>query len=909
MQRCTPALAAALLVYALQGCSDRGSRDAPQPARAVPYATFEGVGNLVDGTLTITAVASQSAAALTEIPGRRPGTHAPDTVEVVTDPATVREVPSGCATMGDFEGQVSVRSYYTGATLHDVYAEITSLTPSGYEACNSDVPAFGLQAGLGLWSYGTVPAGGSVPRIWKFRLPSNTVTFYFKGRIMASGAPPHCPGGVALAGPPARYLPSTSISSPPALATGDLDGDGVTDAVIAGRGGSTVVVLRGGGDGTLLPPTAYTVGSDPRGVALGDLNQDGHLDIVTANLGDSSISFLLGNGDGTFGPASSRSTGASTSATVAVGDLNGDAYPEIVVGLGNAIGVFPNADGVIGSLATTAASGGPNALVVSDLDGNGRGDIAYLGSYRTVSVMLNDGAGRFPSRVEYPIPPVPGGDVNPLALAVADLDGDARPELIATNGSQSGSNPTLIAVYPNDGSGAFGLAVTYAVSGLAHAVAAGDLDGNGSTDVVVSTSDRDGVSVFLNDGGGALGPEAVYPALPNPVALAVGSFTAPSGNDLLAVTGGMAMVLPNLGAGVFPTRPAVQTGTIVDSTPVAVAMADLDGDLRQDAIVLNSGYPSDNTMEVHLGRGDGTFADPTIYARPTSGRAVTTGDVDRDGHMDVVVAGGSHVDVYRGSAGGVLSGPLSYAISGSGYDVALADLNRDGWLDLVVADWGAARIQVFVNQGDGTFPATPASYSTFTGLGPTALAVADFNRDGAVDVVAATGSASLVLFRNTGTGPLVWQGSVLLNRSPVGIVAIDVENDGWPDLAIADYDTGTRGLGILPNGKTTATITFGTGVSYGLPFGALKGIAAGDLDGDGFVDIVAAVSPGYAGVYFNTGTGAFSPMVPYPITLPAALDIALSDLNGDFRPDVVELEGTVMVGRHRLVSALSSCLP
>jgi hypothetical protein len=115
------------------------------------------------------------------------------------------------------------------------------------------------------------------------------------------------------------------------LATGDFNGDGNLDIVSANRGGNTVSVLLGKGNGTFQSAVTYLVGGrGPQSVAVGDFNHDGKLDVAVANIDDYTIGVLPGNGDGTFASPVVDYTGIGPN-SLAVADFNGDHLPDLAV--------------------------------------------------------------------------------------------------------------------------------------------------------------------------------------------------------------------------------------------------------------------------------------------------------------------------------------------------------------------------------------------------------------------------------------------------------------------------------------------------------------------------------------------------------------------------------------------------
>jgi hypothetical protein len=212
------------------------------------------------------------------------------------------------------------------------------------------------------------------------------------------------------------------------VAVGDFNADGKLDLAVVNWGG-TVSILLGNGDGTFKTQVAYSAGEFPASLAVADFNGDGipDLAIFNANIYNGYLSVLPGNGDGTFGAPISSYLNVSNAFFIGVADFNGDGKLDLAAGsniyLGNGDGTF--------RLGSYLGSG--RASATGDFDGDGNQDVALDGG-AGVSIFLGNGAGAFSLPVSFLTANTNflAGDA-PTFLAVADFNGDGKPDLAVAN--------------------------------------------------------------------------------------------------------------------------------------------------------------------------------------------------------------------------------------------------------------------------------------------------------------------------------------------------------------------------------------------------------------------------------------------------------------------------------------------
>ncbi|HEX4264742.1 MAG TPA: FG-GAP-like repeat-containing protein [Verrucomicrobiae bacterium] len=375
----------------------------------------------------------------------------------------------------------------------------------------------------------------------------------------------------------------------------DLNNDGKPDLIVSSCYAGVVSVFQNiSTNGSLTagsfgPRVDLLVDSlpnsaDPYTLTVVDVDGDGKLDIVACNADHNLLCIFrnIGSPGATITTSSFADRidlpASNTMRGVAAQDLDGDGKPEIVTGNqnDNDISIFKNnsAPGNIDFAppVNLAAGSGATTVVIADMDGDGKPDIASANfSGNTISIFRNLGlngiinSNSFAPAVNFAAP------ATPFALAIGDIDGDGKLDLVVGGESQS----QVVAVYRNTSNpgnidtNSFAAPVTFAASGWVNFVALADLDGDGKLDLALVTQPSNKFSIFKN---------LSFP----------GSFTSAS----------------------LATRVDFPAG----SNPNGVALGDLDGDGRPDVVFGNT---YDGSLSVYQ-NGVPIAAPPIITAQPTN---------------------------------------------------------------------------------------------------------------------------------------------------------------------------------------------------------------------------------------------------------------------------------------------------
>lgn len=420
-------------------------------------------------------------------------------------------------------------------------------------------------------------------------------------------------------------LPGVGTGS--GVVTGDFDGDTWTDFASANYTENSASIYYNDGSLGFNDKRSWGVGFAPNSLAAGDLNADGNLDmlVVSSQMSQSTATVVLNEGDRSF--LARREYGIPGSGYgIDVGDLNRDGFPDVAVAVyvSNADRVrvfYGTADGSLSEPYDVENFGNniPTDVAIADLNGDGWPDMvaSIFSPGNRIRVWINRGDGTFNPSSSY------AADGNPSGVAIGDLNGDGRADIVCTNGSQLSNK---VSVYLNSGNGTFHPQTLFGTLNRPSDAVLGDFDRDGDQDFVVTHFGSNSVLLFRNNGSASFSAEA-FNAGDTQTGGVASDFNGDGWIDLL-VSGGSLKILPNQGGGF---------GTAIVSPILAgyATAADLNRDGLLDGVGTNG---VTNYVNFGPGAGNGTFGfDGTMPAGYDVAKVVTA-DLDHDGFPELLTA-------------------------------------------------------------------------------------------------------------------------------------------------------------------------------------------------------------------------------------------------------------------------------
>lgn len=637
-----------------------------------------------------------------------------------------------------------------------------------------------------------------------------------------------------------RFLPGVVIpiaGAASSMSTADVDGDGDLDLVATVSDQSVAYVLLQSSSATFGAPVVTTLDGAANALALADLDEDGDIDLIASLVDIDRVAIHLGTGTGGFGAGSLLTVGPYP-VSVTAADFNRDGHLDVGVSQfneGSYSTFLGNGDGTFGVRRTKGATSA-GSQSVADVDHDSILDVVVTSMQNDgLDVLLGNGDGTF--RHEWGLSP---GVIAP-STALADLNGDTHPDLVLA------SSPTLL-VLLGTGTGEFSPTHRYA---------------QGSFGATLPTGLRGGIALADVDHDGIL--DAV---------------TAGRGLDVIAGAGNGAFVAAPLEGERLGFIHPVDT--------------DFNGDGRLDLAAFG-----DQQEYLLFDQASGALSAGPPFAAGGQSTLLVAGDVNEDGHEDVVLCGTLEFGMQFALRVGLGTGTGTFSFGPNipnnviGEQVLLANIDGDTHLDLLLLHGGdfTRGLNFSIGNGAGSFGAFNSTVPRIsTTSDPRDVDLADLDQDGDLDLVVAQ-RRELAIYRNDGTGNFIASTYAIpdldfldrLNAVTVG----DFDGDTWLDVAVGHYlgrihvFRGVTGGALDPTPERYELHTS----DY---FTSIDAMEARDFDGDGTLDLFAVGTEVWLLQGFGNGDFRTPRLYNLPVSsgLSGRSEYVLGDRNADARVDL-----------------------
>ena len=685
---------------------------------------------------------------------------------------------------------------------------------------------------------------------------------------------------------------SSVVTQPIAAVCRDFTGDGLIDIAVLSRDMASVAFyrLRESGGFAVLGSVRVASNRYSAGLASGDLNADGLPDLVVVNHRSNILAVLYGTGSDALPALSTIHLPVETPdapVAVAIADFNGDSEPDIALAsshqpyltvlIRDGVGFRPLSSEVPSPFVNVRRPPRGRAVAAADLNNDGFADLALLSTQGTVTLYLGGPSESFTFHSVFVATPHAGG------IALADVNNDGRTDMMLVD--DVGNS---VQVLPATGPLEFGPPGAFPASEV---VSSPDAEGpvprtallepedsnEGATELLYLNRKASALEVMTaqDPGGLAVTPLRVFPKGEKPRQLLLVDLN----NDMLPD----AVVTKKTRNGMqLDVRLGNETGGF-DEPPRAAQTC--------GNFIIEGSELCDDANQV---AGDG--CSPTCM--PEIGRSLTgmeAIDLDADGNQDVVISNTrGQVLLLLGDGQGRFLDVRLIATVRRRSPVVVADFNGDDLADIAATEHGHGKsgFAIFVNDGLGNFAPAPALGEPTAPQPKGPLLAGDFDRNGFVDFAYAVkvGNGWTILY-NEGVGPAVSSDIIPTPKRPVALAAADFNEDGWLDI-VATF--GKRKASALMFAGVDGR-SFGAGQAV-LPAERLEHARVVDMNDDLHHDIVACggAASSTCNLHYGDGTGRFSPSVPALSRRQAEgsvgrqiRDVAAADLDGDGTVDLV----------------------
>lgn len=566
---------------------------------------------------------------------------------------------------------------------------------------------------------------------------------------------------------------------------------------------------------------------------------------------------------------------------VIIGDFDGDGLEDVATANKDprrASSVLVLLSGADSSIASSAEIDVEGSIsYISSADVDNDGDLDLVTANSTLVLVLeNDGKGAFAVASTVPV-----AAFTRFAIAT-DLDGDQLAEIITAN-----KNSSQVTIHRNLGEGAFGPGTILSAGDQPSAVTATDVNGDGHTDLAVCNWRSNDASILLGDGKGQFAPPVHYETGGSSLlAIVSGDLNDDATVDLAVASFKGVSVLLNQTDGSF--LPAV----VYDGVPSSLALADIEGDGDLDLV---SVLPGNGSVSALLNEGEGTFSNTTGLAVIWQSDFATVGDIDGNGAVDIAVT--SELDqrlvrMFGGQSGRLRLASRTHPMGNRPHGAVLADLDEDGFVDLLCPTGHGRTISMLLGDSTG-LPRVQRHHTVTESSRLHSIDVADFDGDGDLDLVTADTEANRVrVLLSAAQGALAEDEQLFSEErafvsdwGPFMVRAGDLDGDGHIDIASAN--PASNSVSLLFN---AGDAMFEERIDLGVGSHPLA-LTVQDLDGD--LDLDLAVTNGNSAslsILANLGNRVFAEPVDLPVPVNPRFAVA-ADFDGDGDIDLATANG------------------
>ncbi|MFN6341774.1 MAG: FG-GAP-like repeat-containing protein, partial [Bacteroidota bacterium] len=353
----------------------------------------------------------------------------------------------------------------------------------------------------------------------------------------------------------------------------------------------------------------------------------------------------------------------------------------------------------------------------------------------------------------------------PYSIAIGDLNGDGKPDLVTAN-SANGPDVSVLRNTSTNGTVSFAPKVEYTTGGQPQAVVLCDIDGDGKLDIASANSGANNISVLHNTSTGGnitFATKVDFPAVSGVVGIASGDINGDGKPDLVALnrTGASSISVLRNTSTVGTINFATKVDFAVGANPQSVAVGDIDGDSKVDIVTANDGAGTISVLRNISTISLVNFATKVDFNADTNPYSVVLGDIDGDGKRDIAVAnygftsGGNNISILRNTSNsGVISfaSRVNFATGTNPTNVTIGDINGDGKLDLAVSNTNSNNVSLLPNTSTiGSF-SFAGKIDVPTGTNPYAVGIVDVDGDNKSDISVTNSNASVntvSIIRNT----------------------------------------------------------------------------------------------------------------------------------------------------------------